>query len=638
MISLDDTQAALLSLIEKLDDNCSAVSPAFLARLARSPTLIVVLQSRDNLQRRYHHGASYSVALPLAVVLESSIGSTSDFFPFQDLASIGKTNKDDFSFKDLIKKGIGGDQDITLFSSGCLIDGVNDCPRACNDTETLFGSLETFYNCAALSSIAHLTRDAKTYYVSGRAEMNASSIMGTSSLYDFDYKPVLDSFISCAQAACGSDQLSVACDESIKRLSPSNSSADDVFDAMDVFCPDIPAQIDPDIFGPGVLISYVLQVCFSTSLYISVQAFTYWVRYSQKLKARGPYTLSRARSLVWRDSSTISRTSIAIATTLVEFQEAQCWFVFALQIASILAIVVNSQEGAFWGEIIVNGAVAYHISLNGILPMFLVQVCLHNEGIRNWHTFLGFAIEYFLAIVSASQKISFKASFEIFRTQNAIDACGGNPSPRTYCASTQGVAGLHLSFFPHPLLYKIVFLLLDSTAFLVLLIDQLSWTLRKHRRTKHMVFGNWEPGRWPHNGFRARWQKISKLFWRGLEVAYFLINILYMISLSKVISAKSFQANRWSYGQIIAITVWGPLIVKLFDLIIAGPPKNGEKEDSGPPRLRIDNEINHRLDEEKEDGEQLGQEMTEGTSTGLDPLAKVFSRQGTGFSRQDTLH
>jgi hypothetical protein len=52
--------------------------------------------------------------------------------------------------------------------------------------------------------------------------------------------------------------------------------------------------------------------------------------------------------MIWRDSGGLSRTSIAIATTLVEFQEAQCWFVFAVQIASILAIVVNSQEGTFW--------------------------------------------------------------------------------------------------------------------------------------------------------------------------------------------------------------------------------------------------------------------------------------------------
>lgn len=278
--------------------------------------------------------------------------------------------------------------------------------------------------------------------------------------------------------------------------------------------------------------------------------------------------LTRIDSIIWPDSSALSRTSIAVATTLVEFQEAQCWFVFAVQIASILAIVVNSQEGTFWGEIITNAGVGYHISLNGILPMFLVQICLHNEGIRNWHTFIGFYVEYILAIVAATQKVQFSDAFELFRSQNAIPACGGNPSPRTYCAATQGVDGLQLSFYPHPLLYKLTFLILDTIAILVLTTDQLAWTLRKHHRTEHISIGGQKLGRWPHHRTRPRWLIVSRWFWRFLEVAYLIVNILYMVSLLKVINAESFAANRWSYGQIIAMTVWGPVIIKLFDLIL----------------------------------------------------------------------
>lgn len=290
----------------------------------------------------------------------------------------------------------------------------------------------------------------------------------------------------------------------------------------------------------------------------------------QQKRLRRTFTLNRIETMIWPDSSALSRTSIAVATTLVEFQEAQCWFVFAVQIASILAIVVNSQEGTFWGEIIMNAGVAYHVSLNGILPMFLVQVCLHNEGIRNWHTFVGFFVEWLLAVVAASQKVRFGDAFALFRSQNAIGACGGNPSPRTYCAATLGVSGQQLSFFPHPLLYKMVFLILDTIAILVLTVDQLAWTLRKHRLTKHKRVAGCRLGRWPEHWERSRrhWRRVRTWFWRTIEVAYLVVNILYMISLVKVINAESFAANRWSYGQIIAVTVWGPVIVKLFDLIL----------------------------------------------------------------------
>lgn len=193
-------------------------------------------------------------ASPLTVILLSSIEGTSDFFPFHDLATLGTSVDDAFSFKDLIKAGIDGDQDIALFSTGCQIDGVNDCPRACNDTRSFFGSLETFYNCAALASIAYWTRDVPSYYVSAEAERNASSIMGSSTLAEFNEKPVLDSFVTCARAACESDQLGQPCDQSIKSLSK-QSSAEEVLKAMDTFCPDIAAEINPDIFGPGVRLS-----------------------------------------------------------------------------------------------------------------------------------------------------------------------------------------------------------------------------------------------------------------------------------------------------------------------------------------------------------------------------------------------
>ncbi|KAL4722708.1 hypothetical protein ACLX1H_010591 [Fusarium chlamydosporum] len=527
---------------------------------------------------------------PLTVLVRNSIDGTSDFFPFLDIAGLGSGSDDvdsGLTFKELFATNLDGGQQIVLFSSGCHIDGVADCTRACNSSDLFFSSLETFYNCAALAAAAHWTQAAKSYYVSEETERNASAVMGSGTLADFDGEPVLKSLIACAQDSCDNDGLSKPCNRSIDRLSYGESTPEDIFEALDEFCPDLPAEVNPDIFGPGVstynpivdpilmqgsqvLISYVLQVCFAASLYLLLKGFTLWVTITQGTGRRKsepkPYrlkrSLTRIESMIWRDSGGLSRTSMAIATTLVEFQEAQCWFVFAVQIASILAIVVNSQEGTFWGEIVVNAAIAFHISQNAILPMILVQICLHHEGIRNWHTFLGFFMEYLLAIVATSQKIYFKDAFALFKGQNEIQACGFNPSPRTYCAATQGINGQPFSFFPHPLLYKMTFLILDTIAIVALVADQLAWTLRKHHLTKHIQFGSYRLGRWPRWGKQRRGLFIKIWFWRILEVAYLVINILYMISLTKVITSESFAAQKWSYGQIIAITVWGPIIVK----------------------------------------------------------------------------
>lgn len=188
----------------------------------------------------------------LTVFLHDRIEADDDFFPFHDLAKIGGYTKDEVTFQDLIQEGIDGGQQIVLFRSGCVVEsGGSDCSKACLEPEHFFGSLDTFYNCAALSAISHWTNDRKTYYISEEAEKNASSIMGTGSLRAFNSKPVLQSFAICAKDSCANDHLSVVCDPLVPELS-NTSSAEDIFKAIDVFCPSIPAEIDPDVFGPGV--------------------------------------------------------------------------------------------------------------------------------------------------------------------------------------------------------------------------------------------------------------------------------------------------------------------------------------------------------------------------------------------------
>lgn len=198
--------------------------------------------------------AAATASQPLTIILRTTLEGTNDFFPFDDIASLGSSGSkgDSVTFKDLIENNIDGSQEILLFSTGCQIDGEADCTRACSDNSIFYGSLETFYNCAALASIAYWTHTVKTYYVSAEAEANASSIMGAGTLDSFDGDPVLDSFIMCAQASCSTDGLAQPCHASIGKLSTETSTARDILDAMDTFCPDIAAEINPDIFGPGV--------------------------------------------------------------------------------------------------------------------------------------------------------------------------------------------------------------------------------------------------------------------------------------------------------------------------------------------------------------------------------------------------
>jgi hypothetical protein len=84
--------------------------------------------------------------------------------------------------------------------------------------------------------------------------------MGSGTLADFDGRPVLKSLIACAQDSCENDSLSKPCNRTIDRLSYENSSPEEIFEALDEFCPELPAEVNPDIFGPGVSPSQQLSV------------------------------------------------------------------------------------------------------------------------------------------------------------------------------------------------------------------------------------------------------------------------------------------------------------------------------------------------------------------------------------------
>lgn len=189
----------------------------------------------------------------LTILLRNRIDDMTDFFPFDDLANLSPSDDNNaFTFRGLIEDGIGGSQEIMLLKSGCLVDGVPDCSKACNDTELFFGSMETFYNCAALASISYWTQDSMMYFINEEAERNASAVMGDGTLAGFDDGPVLESFVACALESCRDDGLAVPCGDDIGSLSKDNSSAEEIFAAMANFCPAIEAEINPDIFGPGV--------------------------------------------------------------------------------------------------------------------------------------------------------------------------------------------------------------------------------------------------------------------------------------------------------------------------------------------------------------------------------------------------
>lgn len=178
-----------------------------------------------------------------------ALGILSDFSPFWSHDHVDQ--RDSPAFESLIQNAIHGRNGLYWLIDGCRVDGRSDCPRICEDRGLLFGSPENFYNCVALASLSYWTQHTRRFYIPREMDGAMSTIMGSTSLASFDRRSVLQSFVTCAQDACGADGLHKPCDDSVRKLSL-DASDRAIFEAMDKFCLDLEAEINPDIFGPGV--------------------------------------------------------------------------------------------------------------------------------------------------------------------------------------------------------------------------------------------------------------------------------------------------------------------------------------------------------------------------------------------------
>jgi hypothetical protein len=331
------------------------------------------------------------------------------------------------------------------------------------------------------------------------------------------------------------------------------------------------------------MLSYILQAAVALVFFFLSGMFTTWYQ-----PILWPFiTLSLYRSSTpspmrqaWRIAGerqirlSRSRPAVALVSALVEFQEVQGFFVAAIQLAT-LAVFASTDSAALlssissFGEAVLNAEVAQTLSVNGVLPILFIHISLLRSGVRWWYMTSIVVIVFLLALVLLTRNLesSSTALWAYFRESGPIDMCGGNPSPMTYCLDSLST----LTDVLKPLGDGIVI----GCAAVVMFIHNHAWApisgwLDWDKRLDH-----WETTNYKVLVLRRRiWPVAATVLWGALEMGLFVYVALYLHALITIMGRISTDSSEWTYGQLVAVMVWAPVLGKYiyFNICKSIPP------------------------------------------------------------------
>lgn len=259
-----------------------------------------------------------------------------------------------------------------------------------------------------------------------------------------------------------------------------------------------------------------------------------------------------------------SRPAAALTSALVEFQEVQGFFVISIQFATLIIFASDNHAAMLsstnsFAEAVINVEVVQMLSINGMLPVLFTQIGLMRFGVRWWYMTAIVGCVFVLALVISQKSLmpDYETLWDYFKAESPIDMCGGNPSPMTYCLTSLNGLNAALKTMNSGLIVGCV-----VVSFLFL--DQCYYSLNHKGKLTRMLDG-WELGNSKVLLLRRRlWPVFSGVLWFCLEFALLVYVGLYMKSVVDILQFVGTSSSDWTFGQLIAIMVWAPVVGKYF--------------------------------------------------------------------------
>lgn len=406
------------------------------------------------------------------------------------------------------------------------------------------------------------------------------------------------------------------------------------------------------------MLSYILQAAIAITTYVAINLFTSWLQpilsliYTIQETVSGP-PRGRAsdtavglqpRKTPWQRAGehqkalSRSRAAAALTSGLIEFQEAQGFFVLSIQLATVF-IFASSDHSAMlsstnsFAEAVVNVEAVQMLSINGLLPVMFTQLGLKRLGIRWWYLTIVLLGVFTLTVIISQRSLipQYEVLWVYFKEQSPIGMCGGNPSPMTYCLGSLNSINGALRTMNSGLYVGI-------GAMPAYLADQLWHFLNRHGMLDKAL-DDWELTS-PRVLFVRRrvWPKLQRIWWGAVEFVLMVFTGLYLKSMVDILQFVGTAASNWTFGQLIAIMIWAPVIGKYAYYNVFGITE-------GVGRRLTDRYKVVELDDDDDDNNNNDLDGSGGggkvkMSTKEDEGIEMdFSRKDTfrAFSREDTL-
>jgi hypothetical protein len=262
---------------------------------------------------------------------------------------------------------------------------------------------------------------------------------------------------------------------------------------------------------------------------------------------------------------------------LPEFQEAQCCFMLATQIAVLVSF---RSQATFYkpkdiAQLDMDNYLGQIIGTGGLLPVSLVLFTLNNVGKMHWDIIILSGIT--LAVSTATVITSFDNSDISFENSNAslslasfydtasIDGCGGNPPPIVFCDGVwyeafNSLESAYNQAFVQTALGWIYFV--PIMVFLVVLFQKLLSSDSKEKISRQF------------SRIKRMAPQLSRLegpklvtylngFWIvAISILYLVATYVYLTNLYYLKTFGAIDTSNWTLGQIVAVTIWAPVMLK----------------------------------------------------------------------------
>ncbi|KAK0742238.1 hypothetical protein B0T21DRAFT_360919 [Apiosordaria backusii] len=452
-----------------------------------------------------------------------------------------------------------------LYASGCKgsLHGQL-CAAQCSDPKILFSSLSILGNCLTFATAAIMADDGtvnrETPFENTPTPLRISGVPD-----NVNATQILGDLVRCAVSSCQGDGSTsdlatctpgiIELERDLGRLYNSTSLAqfDVIHDGLANYCGKLDMDFEPDIAGPGVLLSQMIQASVSVTSFIIITAISSWARIILLLCKQGDWKKAESR----HKKLTASRIHGALVSASVEFQEAQTFFTMAIQIATIATFEPSftcglscSQQDSIQSlsDTIMNGQLIRALAVNSMLPVLLTQSVLHRAGMSWWYTLTLSLIVCVFSEVIRWQTVN-QAPFHILlnRLKNLVpvEECGGNPPLTAYCLTP--LYNLQLVEMP--------MLIVGYATAMILLLAQsadhlwpvLSPFVERTRSGQLLAYIG-------KHFFRASW-------W-GLQLTLAIATVLHFVTLWTISRGLDASSKEWTYGQVVSAMLWAPILGK----------------------------------------------------------------------------